>query len=97
MSKTMELFSARVCPFAHRTRLVLAEKGAEFTLSGIDLKNKPQRFLDISCYGRVPVLVHQGHALVESTIIRAVSITLFIRVLSLPLFDDLYSVEQIWI
>ena len=26
----MELFTARVCPYAHRTRLALLEKGLEF-------------------------------------------------------------------
>jgi len=65
----IQLFSAQVCPYAHRTRLVLAEKGADFTLSEIDLKNKPQEFLDVSRYGKVPTLAHRGHALVESTII----------------------------
>ncbi len=66
---TLELFSAQVCPFAHRSRLVLAEKHAEFTLTEIDLKNKPDTFKKISRYGKVPALVHRGHALVESTII----------------------------
>jgi glutathione S-transferase len=69
MSDTIELFSAKVCPYAHRTRLVLAEKGVEFTLTEIDLKDKPQRFLDISRYGKVPALLHRGHALVESNIV----------------------------
>jgi glutathione S-transferase len=68
-SETLELFSAQVCPYAHRTRLVLAEKNADFILSEIDLKDKPQRFLDISRYGKVPALLHRGHALVESTIV----------------------------
>ncbi len=69
MSDTMELFSARVCPYAHRTRLVLAEKGLNFTLNEIDLSDKPQRFLDVSPYGKVPVLVHGDRALYESSII----------------------------
>jgi glutathione S-transferase len=44
---TIELFSARVCPYAHRTRLVLAEKGLEFELTEIDFKDKPKRFLEV--------------------------------------------------
>ena len=50
----IELFSARVCPYAHRTRLVLSEKGLDCALTEIDFKNKPQRFLEISRYGKVP-------------------------------------------
>lgn len=65
----IELFSARICPYAHRTRLVLMEKGVDAALSEIDFKNKPKRFLDVSAYGKVPALVHNGVALYESTII----------------------------
>ena len=57
----MELFSARVCPYAHRTRLVLAEKGIACTLTEIDFKNKPERFLKVSRYGKVPAIVHDGN------------------------------------
>jgi glutathione S-transferase len=40
----IELFSARVCPFAHRSRLALMEKNLPFTLIQIDLRNKPDWF-----------------------------------------------------
>jgi len=66
---TIELFSARVCPFAHRTRLVLAEKGLDFELTEIDFKDKPKRFLEISRYGKVPAIVHDGNEVYESAII----------------------------
>ncbi len=69
MSGTIELFSARVCPFAHRTRLALAIKGIEFELTEIDFDAKPQRFLDISPYGKVPALVQDGDAVYESNVI----------------------------
>jgi glutathione S-transferase len=65
----MELFSARICPFAERTRLVLVEKGIEHEHVEIDLSDKPQRFLDVSPYGKVPAIVHNGEALFESAII----------------------------
>jgi glutathione S-transferase len=51
---TVRLFSAKACPFAHRTRLVLAEKGVEFELTEIDLSNKPRDFAAVSAYGNVP-------------------------------------------
>ena len=65
----MELFTARVCPYAHRTRLVLLEKGLAFEHSEIDFKNKSARFLAVSPYGKVPALVHDGKAIFESVII----------------------------
>ena len=69
MTGTMELFSARVCPYAHRSRLALAVKGIEFDLIEIDLSDKPPRFLDVSPYGKVPALVQGGVAVYESNII----------------------------
>ena len=65
----MELFTARVCPYAHRTRLVLMEKAVDFELIEVDLQNKPERFLQVSAYGKVPALVHDGVEIYESAII----------------------------
>ncbi len=52
------IYSAVVCPFAHRSRLALLEKGVDFDLIEIDLQNKPEGFTDISPYGKVPVIKH---------------------------------------
>lgn len=65
----MELYSARVCPYAHRTRLLLIEKGVAFAHIEVDLKNKPARFLEVSPYGKVPAIVHNGSTIYESAII----------------------------
>ena len=65
----MELFTARVCPYAHRTRLALLEKGVAFEHIEEDLSNKSERFLEVSPYGKVPALVHNGQTLYESLII----------------------------
>lgn len=66
---TVELYSASVCPFAHRTRLTLLEKGIDFTLIEVDLKQKPDWFYEVSPYGKVPVIKHQGYRIWESAII----------------------------
>jgi glutathione S-transferase len=58
-----------LCPFAHRTRLVLLEKNIPFKLIEIDLQNKPANFQEISPYGKVPVLRHGQHRVWESAII----------------------------
>lgn len=68
MSKVV-LYSARACPYAHRTRLVLAEKRVGFDLVEIDLQNKPRQFLDVSAYGKVPAISHGTHHLWESAVI----------------------------
>jgi len=67
--KKMKLFSADVCPYAHRSRLVLLEKKIEFDLIEIDIKKKPDFFLAISPYGKVPVLDDHGSIIYESSII----------------------------
>jgi glutathione S-transferase len=65
----MELFSSESCPFAQRTRMVLIEKNVDFTLTEIDLQNKPDWWLEISPYGKVPLLRHDGGVIYESAII----------------------------
>lgn len=65
----LELFSMPLCPFAHRVRLVLAEKAIDYRLTEIDLANKTQAFLKVSAYGKVPALQHGGTHICESAII----------------------------
>ena len=65
----VELFRTAVCPFAHRVRLALAEKGVMYRLTEIDLRNKPREFLSISPYGKVPLLRHGNEHISESVII----------------------------
>jgi glutathione S-transferase len=56
MESGIELYSAPVCPFSHRTRLTLAEKGLQARIVDIDLRNKPPAFLALTPLGEVPVL-----------------------------------------
>lgn len=65
----IELFSARVCPFAHRSRLALMEKGIPFRLIEIDLRNKPPWYREVSPTGAVPALRQGDFLLRESLII----------------------------
>ncbi len=65
----IELFSARVCPFAHRVRLAIMEKGLPCELVEIDLRDKPSWYLDIYPAGAVPTLRHDDFFLSESLII----------------------------
>jgi glutathione S-transferase len=65
----IRLYSARACPFAHRTRLILAEKQQDFELVEVDLANKPSWFGRVSLYGKVPALEHGAANIVESAVI----------------------------
>jgi len=65
----LKLYSSIGCPFARRVRITLAEKGLDFELHEIDLHNRPADFDEISPYGKVPVLIHQGGRVYESAII----------------------------
>ena len=65
----IKLYSAKGCPFARRTRLVLHEKGAGFEAREVDLMNKSKEFLEASPTGRVPVIVVDGDTLYESNVV----------------------------
>lgn len=65
----LELISFKLCPFVQRAVIVLQEKGIDFRISYIDLKNKPDWFLKLSPLGKVPVLKANGTVLFESAVI----------------------------
>ena len=65
----IELFSARVCPFAHRCRLALMEKKIPFEVVEIDLRNKPSWYREITPTEAVPALRQGSFLLRESLII----------------------------
>ena len=65
----MTLYSATTCPFSHRCRIVLFEKGMDFQIIDVDMDNKPEDLAVMSPYGQVPVLVERELILYESNII----------------------------
>jgi glutathione S-transferase len=65
----LQLYTFQLCPFAHRVRLALAEKGVAAEQIEIDLKNKPAGFARISPHGKVPLLLHGAVKLWESAVI----------------------------
>ncbi len=65
----MKLYSAQVCPFAQRTRALLAHLDIPFELHEIDLHNRDPEFLALSPTGRVPMLVDDDFTLYESQVI----------------------------
>ena len=96
MSK-LTLYSARACPFAHRSRLVLAEKGVAFELVEIDLANKPAWFGNVSLYGKVPAVEHAGQRIVESAVINEYIEETFPEPHLLPAEPARRALARIWI
>ncbi|MDE1892331.1 MAG: glutathione S-transferase N-terminal domain-containing protein [Betaproteobacteria bacterium] len=65
----MTLYSGTTCPFSHRCRIVLYEKGMDFQIIDIDLFNKPEDIGIMNPYNEVPILVERDLILFESNII----------------------------
>lgn len=65
----MVLYSGTTCPFSHRCRFVLYEKGMDFEIKDVDIFNKPEDLAVMNPYNQVPVLVERDLVLYESNII----------------------------
>lgn len=69
IESVMTLFSDPLCPYCHRVRMVLAEKGIAVDVVEVDAKNLPDEVMDFNPYGTVPTLVDRDLRLYESRII----------------------------
>ena len=65
----MKLYSGISCPFSHRCRIVLFEKGMDFEILDVDVQSKPEDIAIMNPYNEVPVLVERDLTLYESNII----------------------------
>lgn len=65
----MKLYSGTSCPFSHRCRIVLHEKGMDFEIIDVDMHNKPEDLSVMNPYNQVPVLVERDLILHEANII----------------------------
>lgn len=64
-----KLVSFNLCPFVQRSVIALREKGVPYDVVYIDLADKPDWFLEISPFGKVPLLEVDGTVLFESAVI----------------------------
>jgi len=63
----MKVVSFKICPFVQRVTALLEVKNISYEVEYINLRDKPQWFLDISPNGQVPVLItDSGITLFES-------------------------------
>ncbi len=65
----MKLYSGTSCPYSHRCRIVLYEKGMDFEVIDVDLMNKSEDLAVINPYNKVPVLVERELVLYQANII----------------------------
>ena len=93
----VDIFSAAVCPFAQRSRMMLLQKQVTFEVTEIDLNNKPANFLDISPYGKVPVLKHGKNRVWESAIVNEYLEEVFPEPPMLPTSPGQRALARIWI
>jgi len=64
-----ELISFKLCPFVQRSVIVLQEKGVDYDITYIDLKNPPAWFKSVSPLGKVPLLRVGDTVVFESAVI----------------------------
>lgn len=93
----IDIVSAGTCPFAQRTRMVLLEKGIDFSLTEIDLDAKPAWFLEISPYAKVPVIRHGDAVLWESAVINEYLEEVFPEPALLPRDPVRRAQARVWI
>jgi len=65
----MVLYSGTTCPYSHRCRFVLFEKGMDFEIRDVDVFAKPEDIALMNPYNEVPILVERDLILYESHII----------------------------
>jgi RNA polymerase-associated protein len=65
----MNIYSSPVCPWCHRTRIVLAEKDITCETVDVDLNKLPEDLAELNPYNSVPTLVDRDLVLYDSRII----------------------------
>lgn len=64
----LRVYGMKFCPFVHRLKLVLAEKGIDHETVNIHLQRKPDWFFQKNPRGVVPVIEKNGDIIYESDI-----------------------------
>ena len=93
----VELFSYEACPYAQRTRMMLLEKDIDFTLTEVDLYDRPDWWKELSPHGKVPLIRHNGDIVYESRIINEYLEEVFPEPALLPKDPMRRAKARIWI
>ncbi|EKM56448.1 uncharacterized protein PHACADRAFT_253585 [Phanerochaete carnosa HHB-10118-sp] len=61
MPEKITLYTAKICPYAHRAEIALALANVPYTRYEIDLRNKPEWYLPkVNPVGKVPAIAYGG-------------------------------------
>ncbi|TFK21492.1 hypothetical protein FA15DRAFT_645501 [Coprinopsis marcescibilis] len=61
MSELITLYTAKICPWAHRVELALKESGLEYQRFEVDLQNKPEWYApQVNPASKVPAIAYGG-------------------------------------
>ena len=63
----MVLYSGTTCPYSHRCRFVLFEKGMDFEIRDVDVFAKPEDIALMNPYNEVPILVERDPSCTNRT------------------------------
>ena len=85
----IKVVSFKICPFVQRITALLEARSLPYEIEYIDLKDKPQWFLDLSPTGQVPVLVTEN----EQPLFESDAIAEYLDEIYTPLETDV-SPEQ---
>ena len=94
--ESIKIYSSARCPYAQRTRMLMIEKEIPFELTEVDLRNKPDWFLAVSPYGKVPVIVDDGQTIYESAIINEYLDEKYISIPMMPVEPVERAKARIW-
>ena len=93
----LKIYSSKSCPWAHRSRLMLCEKGIDFELVEVDLSNKPDWFVGVSPYTKVPAIVHDDDNVWESAIVNEYIDEVFPEPAMVPNEPGRRALARIWV
>jgi glutathione S-transferase len=93
----LHLYFAKGSTFSQRTRVVLLEKGVDFSSTEVDLQHKPAEFIQVSRYGKVPAIQHGTVKIYESAIINEYLDEVFPEPPLLPHEPGVRAIARIWI
>lgn len=96
--KLVQLYSMAICPFAQRTKIVLAHKNVPHEVTELDIsKPMPEWFKELNPEERVPVIRHEGRILNESSVINEYLEDVFPEPRLFPLDAYKRALSRAWI
>uniref|UniRef100_A0A914XJB9 Glutathione-dependent dehydroascorbate reductase n=1 Tax=Plectus sambesii TaxID=2011161 RepID=A0A914XJB9_9BILA len=80
----MRLYNMRFCPFANRSVLYISKKKLPVEVINVNLKEKPDWFVQRNPLGKVPMIEHDGKVVFESLVVNEYLDELFPETAILP-------------